>query len=162
MTLTLTSTSAMLARLDRRLTQALQSISVGVCLIYFSMWLHHHYVTPHVKAPTLDIPGQFTIPLCRLSRSRFYTVETCLLFALSIFQFAQGYTRASPFCHWVGFDKVCVATEVRYRLGQAYIAVVGIMVVARFVDEIVTDLLARRNKEENDAKSKTTEAAVPK
>lgn len=43
-----------------------------------------------------------------------------------------------------------------------YIAVVGIMVVARFVDEIVTDLLARRNKEENDAKSKTTEAAVPK
>lgn len=43
-----------------------------------------------------------------------------------------------------------------------YIAVVGIMVVARFVDEIVTDLLARRNKEENNAEFKTKEAAVQK
>lgn len=62
MTLTLASTSATLARLDRRLTQALKSISVGVCLIYFSMWLHHHYVTPHVKAPTLDVSPPALLP----------------------------------------------------------------------------------------------------
>ncbi|GAA5829926.1 hypothetical protein JCM5353_006115 [Sporobolomyces roseus] len=94
-------------------------------LIYISLYIHHHYFSPHIKAPTLWIPWCYIAPLFNLltkDRSS-YTFEPICLFAIGLYECLSA-TRADGFCYWVGFDKVCWATEVRYRLAQTYTTLV--------------------------------------
>ncbi|GAA5953921.1 hypothetical protein JCM3765_000693 [Sporobolomyces pararoseus] len=136
-----------LRQVDRRLTQLVKVVSLVEISIYFGLFLHHYCWTPHVKVPSLKIPVQFYLPLLSFSNARINTILICAL-GVTIGSNWNNFTRASPFCYWVGFDTVCYATEIRYRLAQLQGFAVLALVFVRCLEEILHDLEAKRKDQE--------------
>ncbi|GAA6060952.1 hypothetical protein JCM10212_006534 [Sporobolomyces blumeae] len=120
----------------------LESFSLLSVLSLLVMWLHHTYVSPHIRTPGIkDLSWACFAPMISrsvLRRSRSTSADELypwsirnqtvlyLSFILIAVADALRLPRANFFCHVYKFDNACLMAESRYYLMAAQACVAGL------------------------------------